>query len=109
MDTRERHPAGEAVLRNTRAQSALLAPGPHVDALREIVAELMDLPEVNRYFADLLSGTTVRYDFGAPDPVGRHSPDPGLVDDEGGKTRLHEHTPHRPRCSPAHTGNPAPG
>jgi 2-polyprenyl-6-methoxyphenol hydroxylase-like FAD-dependent oxidoreductase len=91
--TRERHPAGEAVLRNTRAQSALLSPGPHVDALREIVAELMDLPEANRYFADLLSGTGVRYDFPypAPAPVGEHCPDLELVDD-GRVSRLHEHT-----------------
>jgi 2-polyprenyl-6-methoxyphenol hydroxylase-like FAD-dependent oxidoreductase len=75
--TRERHPAGEAVLRNTRAQSALLAPGPHVDALREIVAELMDLPEANRYFADLLSGVDQRCElpYPASDPAGRYTPD----------------------------------
>jgi 2-polyprenyl-6-methoxyphenol hydroxylase-like FAD-dependent oxidoreductase len=91
--TRERHPAGEAVLRNTRAQSALLSPGPHVDALREIVAELMDLPEANRYFADLLSGTVMRYAFPypAPAPVGEHCPDLELIDD-GRVSRLHEHT-----------------
>jgi 2-polyprenyl-6-methoxyphenol hydroxylase-like FAD-dependent oxidoreductase len=92
--TRERHPAGEAVLRNTRAQSALLAPGPHVDALREIVAELMDVPEANRYFADLLSGTGHRYDFPypAPRPVGEHCPDLELRHDDGRTSRLHEHT-----------------
>ncbi|WP_410666779.1 FAD-dependent monooxygenase [Amycolatopsis sp. cmx-4-68] len=92
--TRERHPAGEAVLRNTRAQSALLAPGPHVDALREIVAELMDLPEANRYFADLLSGTGHRYDFPypAPKPVGEHCPDLELRHGDGRTSRLHEHT-----------------
>ncbi|WIY04830.1 FAD-dependent monooxygenase [Amycolatopsis mongoliensis] len=92
--TRERHPAGEAVLRNTRAQSALLAPGAHVDALREIVAELMDLPEANKYFADLLAGTGIRYDFPYPAsaPVGEHCPDLELVDAEGRKSRLHEHT-----------------
>ncbi|VVJ23068.1 monooxygenase [Amycolatopsis camponoti] len=92
--TRERHPAGEAVLRNTRAQSALLAPGPHVDALREIVGEVLDLPEANRYFADLLSGVRERYDFPypAPAPVGEHCPDLELVDADGRTTRLHEHT-----------------
>lgn len=92
--TRERHPAGEAVLRNTRAQSALLAPGPHVDALREIVGEVLDLPEANRYFADLLSGVRERYDFPypAPAPVGEHCPDLELVDAGGRTTRLHEHT-----------------
>lgn len=92
--TRERHPAGEAVLRNTRAQSALLAPGPHVDALREIVSELMDLPEANRYFSVLLSGIDQRYEFPyeSKKPVGLHSPDIELVDDEGRTSRLHEHT-----------------
>jgi hypothetical protein len=82
------------VLRNTRAQSALLAPGPHVDALREIVGEVLDLPEANKYFADLLAGTKIRYDFPypAPAPVGEHCPDLELVDDEGHRTRLHEHT-----------------
>ncbi|WP_284747349.1 FAD-dependent monooxygenase [Amycolatopsis sp. RTGN1] len=92
--TRERHPAGEAVLRNTRAQSALLAPGPHVDALREIVGEVLDLPEANRYFADLLSGVRERYDFPypAPAPAGEHCPDLELVDTAGRTTRLHEHT-----------------
>jgi len=92
--TRERHPAGDAVLRNTRAQSALLAPGPHVDALREILGELMDLPEVNRYFSELLSGIGVRYEFPYPaeEPVGLHGPDLELVDDFGIVSRLHEHT-----------------
>jgi 2-polyprenyl-6-methoxyphenol hydroxylase-like FAD-dependent oxidoreductase len=91
--TRERHPAGEAVLRNTRAQSALLAPGPHVDALREILGEVLDLPEANRYFADLLSGVRERYDFPypAPAPAGEHCPDLELVGD-GRVSRLHEHT-----------------
>jgi 2-polyprenyl-6-methoxyphenol hydroxylase-like FAD-dependent oxidoreductase len=91
--TRERHPAGDAVLRNTRAQSALLAPGPHVDALRDIVAELLDVPEANRYFTELLSAVNSRYEFPYPaqEPVGRHSPDLELVDDDGTRSRLHEH------------------
>lgn len=91
--TRERHPAGAAVLRNTRAQSALLAPGPHVDALRGIVAELMDIPEANRYFTELLSAVDTRYEFPypAPEQVGRHCPDLELVDDGGKRSRLHEH------------------
>ncbi|WP_326566981.1 FAD-dependent monooxygenase [Amycolatopsis rhabdoformis] len=91
--TRERHPAAEAVLRNTRAQSALLAPGPHVDALRDIVGELMDIPAVNRYFGELLSGVDQRYELPYPTtgPVGRHSPDVELVDEHGVRTRLHEH------------------
>jgi 2-polyprenyl-6-methoxyphenol hydroxylase-like FAD-dependent oxidoreductase len=64
--TAERHPAGAAVLHNTRAQSALLCPGPHVDALRDIVSDLMDLPEVNRHLSRLLSATTHRYPLPYP-------------------------------------------
>lgn len=75
--TAERHPAGAAVLHNTRAQSALLRPGPHVDALRDIVAELMDIPEANRYFGRMMNGLDTRYafDYPAVHPlVGQHCP-----------------------------------
>ncbi|WP_328610896.1 FAD-dependent monooxygenase [Amycolatopsis sp. NBC_00345] len=92
----ERHPAGAAVLRNTRAQSALLAPGAHVDALREILAEVLDRPGANRYFSELLSGTGLRHDFpyaaGLPSYVGQHSPDLEPVNDDGRRSRLSEHT-----------------
>jgi 2-polyprenyl-6-methoxyphenol hydroxylase-like FAD-dependent oxidoreductase len=75
--TGERHPVGAAVLHNTRAQSALLAPGPHVDALRDIMSDLMDLPEVNRHLARLLSGVAHHYPLpyptGHPD-AGAHCP-----------------------------------
>jgi 2-polyprenyl-6-methoxyphenol hydroxylase-like FAD-dependent oxidoreductase len=64
--TSERHPVGAAVLANTRAQSALLAPGPHVDALREVFSGLMDLPEVNQYLSRLLSGVETRYEMPYP-------------------------------------------
>ncbi|MEV0148853.1 MULTISPECIES: FAD-dependent monooxygenase [unclassified Nonomuraea] len=78
--TTERHPPGAAVLHNTRAQSALMLPGPHTDALRDIVADLMDLPDVNRYFGRLLSGLATRYAFpyATPDAhplTGTHVPD----------------------------------
>ncbi|GIF51347.1 FAD-dependent oxidoreductase [Asanoa ferruginea] len=75
--TDERHPVGAAVLHNTRAQSALLRPGPHVDALRDIVSDLMDLPEVNRHLSRLLSGTAHRYPlpYSADHPLtGSHCP-----------------------------------
>jgi 2-polyprenyl-6-methoxyphenol hydroxylase-like FAD-dependent oxidoreductase len=75
--TAERHPVGAAVLHNTRAQSALLQPGPHIDALRDIMSDLMDLPEVNAYFAELMTGLRGRYpmpyEAGAHPLAGRHS------------------------------------
>jgi 2-polyprenyl-6-methoxyphenol hydroxylase-like FAD-dependent oxidoreductase len=75
--TAERHPVGAAVLHNTRAQSALLAPGPHVDALRDIVGDLMDLPEVNRHLSRLLSGVAHRHALPYParhPAAGQHCP-----------------------------------
>jgi hypothetical protein len=80
--TTERHPVAAAVLHNTRAQSALLSPGPHVDALREIMSDLMDLPAVNRHLSRLLSGIEHRYTmpYPAAHPLtGAHCP-PLLAD-----------------------------
>lgn len=81
--TAERHPVGAIVLHNTRAQSALLAPGPHVDALRDIMTDLMDLPEVNRHLSRLLSGVGHHYPLPYPaghPAAGAHCP-PLTIDD----------------------------
>jgi len=83
--TRERHPVGAAVLNNTRAQAALLAPTPQVMALREIMSDLMDIPDVKTYFGRMLSGVGVRYplpnDAGTDhELLGGHVPD-FVVDD----------------------------
>jgi 2-polyprenyl-6-methoxyphenol hydroxylase-like FAD-dependent oxidoreductase len=83
--TRERHPVGAAVLNNTRAQAALLAPNPQVLALREIVSDLMDISDVKEYLGRMLSGVGVRYpmpcDAGTDhDLLGGHVPDL-VVDD----------------------------
>ena len=77
----ERHPVAAAVLHNTRAQSALLTPGPHTDALRDIVSDLMDIPAVNAYFAELLTGLHGRYplpyhpDLASDTSLGQHLAD----------------------------------
>ncbi|MFD1544119.1 FAD-dependent monooxygenase [Nonomuraea guangzhouensis] len=76
--TAERHPVGAAVLHNTRAQSALLRPGAHAAAMRDIVSDLLDLPEANRYFGRLLNGLGTRYDLPYPAThllAGRPCPD----------------------------------
>jgi 2-polyprenyl-6-methoxyphenol hydroxylase-like FAD-dependent oxidoreductase len=59
--TAERRPAAERVLRETRAQLALMNPDPRVDALRELFGELLALPEVNLWLSRELSGLDVRY------------------------------------------------
>ena len=78
--TRERHPVGAAVLNNTRAHAALLAPSPQVMALREIMSDLMDIPDVKDYLGRMLSGVGVRYplpyDAGTDhELLGGHVPD----------------------------------
>ncbi|MCK8435852.1 rifampin monooxygenase [Streptomyces sp. D2-8] len=60
----ERHPAAAAVLDNTRAQMQLLAPEPGPQAVRRLLAELMDFEEVNRYLIEKITAIAVRYDFG---------------------------------------------
>ncbi|MFF8398850.1 rifampin monooxygenase [Streptomyces sp. NPDC016172] len=60
----ERHPAAAAVLDNTRAQMQLLAPEPGPQAVRRLLAELMDFEEVNRHLIEKITAIAVRYDFG---------------------------------------------
>ncbi|MEV5963646.1 FAD-dependent monooxygenase [Kribbella sp. NPDC051952] len=96
--TEERHPVGASVLDNTRAQSALMRPGPHTDALRDIVSELMDIREVNQYFSRLLGGLSIRYAFPYVKPddhqlIGTYCPDLTFVTAKGaGQSRLSEFT-----------------
>ncbi|GAA1670281.1 FAD-dependent monooxygenase [Fodinicola feengrottensis] len=92
---RERHPVGADVLHNTRAQSALLRPGPHTDALRDIVADLMDIPEVNRHFGLMMSGLDVQHElpYECDHPLaGRPCPDLALTLVNGADARLSELT-----------------
>ncbi len=70
--TLERRPVAEAVLANTLAQVALMRPDPRTDALRGVVAALMELNDVNTHIDGLMSGLATRYDLGADrDEVGR--------------------------------------
>ncbi len=60
----ERHPVAAAVLDHTRAQMHLMATEPGPQAVRRLVAELMDFEEVNRYLIEKITAIGVRYDFG---------------------------------------------
>ncbi|HEX5567840.1 MAG TPA: FAD-dependent monooxygenase [Streptomyces sp.] len=82
----ERHPVAAEVLYNVRAQVALMNPEPRTDALRELFAQIMRVPEVNDYLAGMVSGTRIVYDAGRPDdPVaGRFVPDLPLKTDGPG-------------------------
>jgi rifampicin monooxygenase len=68
----ERHPVAADVLDNTRAQVELSSTEPGPQAVRRLLAALMDIDEVNRHLIELITGIGIRYDFGAgPDLLGR--------------------------------------
>lgn len=68
----ERHPVAAAVLDNTLAQGELMALEPGAQAVRRLLTELMDFPEVNRHLVGKIIGIDVRYDLGGDHPlVGR--------------------------------------
>ncbi|MCP2241822.1 FAD-dependent monooxygenase [Lentzea aerocolonigenes] len=72
----ERHPVGEDVLNNTRAQVELMSTSAGAQAVRRLFEELMDLDEVNRYLLEKITAIGVRYDFGpGPELLGRRLPD----------------------------------
>ena len=72
----ERHPVGARVLRNTMAQVALMRADDRIDALRDVVAELLSMEEPRKRFAAMMSGLDVHYDLGAGHPLlGRRMPD----------------------------------
>ena len=70
--TAERRPVAEAVLANTLAQVAIMRPDPQSGAMRDLVANLMQLDDVNRFIGEMTSGLSARYDLGSErDDVGR--------------------------------------
>jgi 2-polyprenyl-6-methoxyphenol hydroxylase-like FAD-dependent oxidoreductase len=70
--TAERRPVAVAVLANTLAQVAILRPDPQSGAMRELVANLMQLDDVNRLISEMMRGLSTRYDLGSGlDDVGR--------------------------------------
>ncbi|MFE0027590.1 FAD-dependent monooxygenase [Amycolatopsis sp. NPDC059021] len=60
----ERHPVAEAVIENTRAQAALMRPGPEFEPLRALVADLLSTSDANRLLSDRISAQGVRYGDG---------------------------------------------
>ncbi|GAA5187358.1 FAD-dependent monooxygenase [Rugosimonospora acidiphila] len=88
----ERRPVAARVLHNTRAQVALMNPDSRATPLYELFGELMELGDVNRYLAELISAVGVRYDLpGAGHPlVGRFVPDLTLRPGAGAAVRVRE-------------------
>lgn len=65
--TAERFPVGERVMMHSRAQLALMAPGPEVRSLRTLFGELIGSVDARSHLAGLLAGSDVRYDMGSGD------------------------------------------
>jgi hypothetical protein len=57
----ERRLAAENVMTHSRAQMALMRPGPEITALRAIVGDLISQPTAAEHLAVTLSGAAVRY------------------------------------------------
>ena len=90
----ERYPVGERVMMHSQAQLALAAPGPEVEALRSLFAELVGKPEVTKHMAGLLAGSDVRYDVGDGHRLsGQMVPDLDLDDGRRVVELLHDGRP----------------
>ncbi|MFC9914456.1 FAD-dependent monooxygenase [Streptomyces sp. NPDC059862] len=89
----ERHPVGEELIRNTLAQSLLYLSGEEMEPLREVMRELVEIPDAARYLAGQVSGLDVRYDVGSGDhPLLGRRLDPALelTGPDGTHTRVAE-------------------
>lgn len=54
----ERHPVGERVFMHSQAQTALMAPGPEVTALRELFGELLQRKDNIQHIAHMMAART---------------------------------------------------
>jgi len=80
----ERHPVGARVLQTTMALTALARQDARVDALRDIIADLLSIDDARKRVAGRLSGLDIHYDLGEGHPLlGRRMPDLDLVTADG--------------------------
>jgi hypothetical protein len=69
----ERHPVGAQVLDWSRAQAAIMKPGPDAKALYAIIRDLMNTFDGATYFAGRVWGVNTHYDLGSNHPLVGHS------------------------------------
>lgn len=75
----ERHPVAAAVLDTVRAQAELMSVEPGPQAVRRLLAELMDVEDVNRRLTEKIMAIDIRYDVGeGHELLGRRLRDVGL-------------------------------
>jgi hypothetical protein len=93
----ERHPVGAAWLKQTLALTALNRGDDRTNALREFVAEAMQMDEPRKWYCAMMSGLDIRYELGEGHPLlGRRMPDLDIVTAEGPMrvfTLLHDARP----------------
>jgi 2-polyprenyl-6-methoxyphenol hydroxylase-like FAD-dependent oxidoreductase len=88
---RERQPEGARILEWSRAQVALMRPGPSSRALEAIIRDLIRTNDGATYFAGRVWGVETRYDLGDAHPLaGRSAPDFELAD--GARLNMHLRT-----------------
>ena len=80
----ERHPVAARVLQHNMAQNALTRSDARVDALRDILSEVLTLDQPRQHIAAMMSGLDIQYDLGEGHPLlGRRMPDIDLVTADG--------------------------
>ncbi|QLY28463.1 FAD-dependent monooxygenase [Nocardia huaxiensis] len=82
----ERRQAASRMVTYAQAQSALIAPGSDVTALRTLFTELLLDQDTVQRLAALTAGADIRYDMGGPEThplIGRFAPDMDLLTPNG--------------------------
>ncbi len=80
----ERHRVGARVLRNTMALTALERCDERIEAVRELMCEMLQRDEPRKQYVAMMSGLDVHYDFGEGHPLlGRRMPDLELAGADG--------------------------
>lgn len=80
----ERHPVGARVLHLTMAQTAIHRGGSRIEALREVLGDVLAMDEPRVRLAGMMSGLDIHYDLGEGHPLlGRRLPDLDLVTADG--------------------------
>lgn len=69
----ERYPIGAQVLDWSRAQVAIMSPGPHGRALNAIIRDLMNTRDGATYIAGRVWGVFTKYNLGSEHPLPGHS------------------------------------
>ncbi len=84
----ERHPVAARVLHNTLAQVLFMPSTARIDALRDILSDLLRMDEPRKRIAGMICGLDIHYDLGDGHPLlGRRMPDLDLFT-AGGPLRV---------------------